>query len=51
MGSKGDSLGGGGWARGVGWKSYKIGLFDDHCSTINVINSLSKKRKKERRTV
>ena len=35
----------------MGWKSYKIGC-DDHCTTVNVINSLSdKKKRKKKRSV
>ena len=45
MVSKGERLGGvGGCAGGLGWKCCKIGC-DDHCTTINVINSLSNIKK------
>jgi len=43
---KGDSLGGAGGCTGV-WDGNPIKLdCDDHCSTINVINSLSDKKMK-----
>ena len=48
MVSKGDSLGGEGDALGV-WDGNPIKLeWDDHCTTINVINSLRNKKEKKR---
>ena len=32
---------------GLGWKCYKLGC-DDHCTTINVINSLSNIKKEDK---
>ena len=45
MVSKEDSWGVEGHAGVVGWKAYKLDC-DDHCTTINVINSLSNKKVK-----
>ena len=47
MVTEGDSLGGGGDALGL-WDGRPIKLdCDDHCTTINVVNSLSNNKKKK----